>query len=119
MRRVRIWYLIAANGILSTRHPEIFARHQSDARQAQDYDACVGCAVCARGTPPPLPMTNIRYLSKDFESPMVVWVFGDDVATVLWNKTGDDLLIQMIRPRLFGYHLLVRHYAALKATAKL
>jgi len=33
-----------------------------------------------------LPNTKFRYLPKEFDSPMVLWVFGDKVATVIWDE---------------------------------
>jgi predicted transcriptional regulator len=33
-----------------------------------------------------LPLSTVKYLPKVFASPMVVWIFGDHVAHVLWHK---------------------------------
>jgi hypothetical protein len=33
-----------------------------------------------------LPDTESRYLPKEFLSPMVIWVFGNKVAHVIWDS---------------------------------
>jgi len=38
-------------------------------------------------------LSDVMYLPKEFESPMTVWVFGDYVASVMWNDPQTAFLI--------------------------
>ena len=33
-----------------------------------------------------LPRTHVRYLPEQFDSPNVIWVFGNKVAHILWES---------------------------------
>lgn len=108
-------YLIAANGIPYTRYPELYAKF-TRGRVKKNISMHVVAVPSVRGTAfAKLPKMIIRYLSKDFESPMVVWVFGNYVATVLWNWPVTICLIND-QATADSYR---QHYNALKATAKL
>jgi len=41
------------------------------------------------------PNTQVRYLPKEFNSPMVIWIFGDNVANILW----DDEIVYLTQNR--------------------
>ncbi len=115
LREEKDLYMIAANGVLSVRYQETFASFNRQ-RIKKNIAFHVLAVPSARQTPlASLKLAQVRYLSKDFESPMVVWVFGEYVATVLWNK---PVTIFLIHDQMTADYYR-QHFAALKVTARL
>ena len=79
-------YLIAANGHLLRDHKEFYEEFTSQ-RVQHSISLHAFAIESVRGTPfASLPRAHFKYLSEDFGSPMVVWIFGETVAHVLFQK---------------------------------
>jgi hypothetical protein len=79
-------YLIGANGWLFSKYPRV-AKAFEEKRMAAGIKRHHLSIEKTRNTFfNKLPNTEARYLPKEFDSPMVIWVFGDKVATVLWDE---------------------------------
>lgn len=61
-----------------------------------------------------LPLCNIKYLPQEFASPMVIWIFGDYVASVLWQ---DPETITLIKDEKMAKSYL-DYYKALERLSK-
>jgi len=85
-------YLIGANGWLPFTHSKYFPdfeRIRVEAGITRHHLAIEE----TRGTPfSKLKKLKVRYLPKEFSSPMIIWIFGDYVAQVLW----DDQIVFMV-----------------------
>ena len=85
-------FLIGANGWLPFTSSEYFPnleKRRVDAGITRHHLAIEK----TRGTPfSKLKKLNVRYLPKEFSSPLVIWIFGDHVAQVLW----DDQIVFMV-----------------------
>jgi sugar-specific transcriptional regulator TrmB len=79
-------YLIGANASILNTHPEYFKewdKRRVDAgikRHHLSIEKTRGMQFNS------LPNSQVRYLPEEFDSPMVIWVFGNKVAQVLWDK---------------------------------
>ncbi|UCC91895.1 MAG: hypothetical protein JSV39_01330 [Candidatus Aenigmatarchaeota archaeon] len=79
-------YLIGANGWLPFTHSDYFPGFEKRRVEAGITRHHVAIEE-TRGTPfSRLKKLKVRYLPKEFSSPMVIWVFGDYVAQVLWDE---------------------------------
>ncbi len=86
-------YLIAANGHLSVNYPDYYKEFTKQ-RVKQGIQLHALAVNRARNTPfARLPWSTFHYLPDGFESPMVVWIFGNTVANVLFNKPETVFLI--------------------------
>lgn len=78
-------YLIAANGAVMQSHPKTF--EQFNAKRIQKnmmYYMLANESI--RGSDfTRLFLSQVKYLPKSFESPMVVWICGNLVANILWE----------------------------------
>ncbi len=80
-------YLIAATGNILTTHPEYY-KEFTKKRKAAGIELHALANESVRYTPFANTFaTTVSYLPPEFESPMVVWVFGDYVANVLWSDS--------------------------------
>jgi sugar-specific transcriptional regulator TrmB len=79
-------YLIGANGTITKTHKDYFK--DFDARRAEKGIRRHHLSIEeTRDTEfNNLPNSEVHYLPKEFSSPMIIWVFGNKVAQVLWNK---------------------------------
>ncbi len=59
-------------------------------------------------------LTEVKYLPSEFGSPMVVWIFGNYIAHVLWHEPQNIFLLQ--NPKVAEYYR--NYYEALKKIAK-
>lgn len=79
-------YLIAATGNILETHPEYY-KEFTKKRKALGIELHTLANESVRGTPFANTFaTSMFYLPPEFESPMVVWVFGDYVANVMWSS---------------------------------
>ena len=79
-------YLIGANGMLFDHHRTFFLEfdRQRIARNIQRHHLAL-----EKTRKHPInqqPDTEVRYLPGEFGSPVVIWLFGDTVATLLWDE---------------------------------
>ncbi|MCW1930624.1 MAG: helix-turn-helix domain-containing protein [Candidatus Kerfeldbacteria bacterium] len=95
--------LIAANGAIMQSHPQYYVQFTQQ-RIARDIKMNILANESMRGSAfAQLPLSRVRYLPKEFESPMVIWVFGEYVAHVLWQEpqkifiTHDTIVAQSYR----------------------
>lgn len=80
-------YLIAATGTILKMHAEYYAEF-TKRREALGIHLHMLANESTRGLPwTRLPLSTIAYLPPEFEGPMVVWVFGDYVANVIWQES--------------------------------
>jgi len=79
-------YLIGANGTITKTHKDYFK--DFDARRAEKGIRRHHLSIEETKDSEfnNLPNSEVQYLPKEFSSPMVIWVFGNKVAQVLWNK---------------------------------
>lgn len=108
-------YLIAANGAILENYSGYYKAFTQQ-RVKQGIHLYMLANESIRNTElTKLPNSTAAYLPKEFESPMVVWVFGDYVANVLWQRklriflTKDASVAESYR----------QYYSALKKIAKL
>lgn len=86
-------YLIGANGVLLKSRPDYYKQF-TQRRKERFIPLHILAVESVRGTPfAKLPFSDIHYLPEGFESPMVVWVFGDYVAHALWHEPETVFLI--------------------------
>lgn len=79
-------YLIGANGMILKKHMQLFNTLEKR-REKTDIKRHHLAIEKTRGMPiNNLPRTNVRYLPEHFDSPNVIWVFGNKVAQVLWES---------------------------------
>lgn len=87
-------YLIAATGTILQTHAEYYAAFTTR-RVARGIHLHMLANASTRGLPwAQLPFSTIAYLPPEFEGPMVVWVFGDYVANVIWHESPRVFLTQ-------------------------
>ncbi|HAU66487.1 TPA: hypothetical protein DCW61_04015 [Candidatus Uhrbacteria bacterium] len=86
-------YLIGANGFI----PKIFPLCESTFTKRREENGLhlhMLTREQVHGTPfSRLPLSSVKYLPSHFESPMVIWIFGDYVAHVLWQEPQTGFLI--------------------------
>jgi sugar-specific transcriptional regulator TrmB len=86
-------YLIGANGGLPKLFPAFFGNFEKRRVEAGITRHHLAIEE-TRGTPfSKLKKLKVRYLPKEFSSPLVIWIFGDHVAQVLW----DDQIVFMTK----------------------
>jgi len=89
----RDWYLIAAQGQIIRTQSEYYSEF-TQRRLKQQIPMHVLATDDARGKQIIAhAATSIRFLPNTFASPMVVWVFGDHVANILWHEPETIFLI--------------------------
>lgn len=107
-------YLIAATGNILTTHPEYY-KEFTKKREALGIELHTLANESVRNTPFARTFaTSVSYLPPEFESPMVVWVFGDYVANVLWSDSPRVFLTED-RKTADAYR---KYYEALKNIAR-
>ncbi len=86
-------YLIGANGLLFDRYQKFFK--QFDAERVKRKIKRHHLALERTRNQPinTQPNMQVRYLPKQFGSPLVIWIFGNKVANILWD-TEDIYLIE-------------------------
>ncbi len=85
-------YFIGANFSVLKTHSETF-KEMSSRFSKSGLKMHVLCQESARDVDKFLEKENdLRYLPKEFNSPMVIWVFGNKVAHVLW----DELIVTIV-----------------------
>lgn len=85
-------YFIGANFSVLKTHSDKF-KEMSNRFSKSGLKMHVLCQESAREVDKFLEKDNdIRYLPKEFNSPMVIWVFGNKVAHVLW----DELIVTIV-----------------------
>lgn len=106
-------YLIAANGSIMRSHPKYYEAFTKQ-RIKKGIHLHMLANTSIRGSIfTQLPHSSVRYLPKEFESPMVVWVFGEYVANVLWNEP-QKIFITHDAKTADAYR---QYYAALESSA--
>ncbi|MDO8661267.1 MAG: hypothetical protein Q7K43_05230, partial [Candidatus Woesearchaeota archaeon] len=86
-------YKLGVNGVLHDRYNAYFFEFEKK-RISRGINLFNLSLERTRGKPINLrPNTKVRYLPKEFDSPLVIWIFGDTVANILW----DTELIHIIR----------------------
>lgn len=107
-------YLIAATGTILSVYPEPYQQF-TQKRVEQGIHLYALANESVRRTPfAKLPNSTIAYLPPEFESPMVVWVFGDYVANVLWEKP-EKIFLTHDKRVAESYR---QYYSALKKISK-
>jgi hypothetical protein len=85
-------YFIGANFSVLKTHSDKF-KEMSSRFSKTGLKMHVLCQESARQVDKFLEKDNeVRYLPKEFESPMVIWIFGNKVAHVLW----DELIVTIV-----------------------
>ncbi|MBU0615103.1 MAG: hypothetical protein KJ601_03340 [Nanoarchaeota archaeon] len=85
-------YLIGANSAITKTHPKYFQEwdkkraEQGIRRHHLSTEDTKGSDFNS------LPNSEVHYLPKEFKSPMVIWVFANKVAHVLW----DDMIVFLV-----------------------
>src|SRR3989339_327683 len=79
-------YLIAATGTILRTHPKYYETFTRRRKQLGINIHMLANESIRGSAATKLPATTISYLPPEFESPMVVWIFGDYVANVLWEE---------------------------------
>ena len=80
-------YLIGAGGKFLETHPEYY-KEFTKRRKELRINIHALAQHWVRGTAfTKTPAVRMKYLPESFGNPMVVWVFGDYVAHVLWHET--------------------------------
>lgn len=107
-------FLLYANGRVLNNDADTYAAFTAE-RKERGIDIHALAVPEVRDTPfAGIPFKTIKYLSEEFASPMVVWVFGDYVANVLWNVPQTIYLIH--DKKTANYYR--KHFEALKKIAK-
>lgn len=107
-------YLIGANGSIMKSHNE-FYKTFTEERVKKQIRLSMLAVESVRGTEfSRLPLSSVRYMPQAFESPMVVWIFGDYVAHVLWHEP--QHVTVMYNKNIAEYYR--RYYEALKLLSK-
>ena len=108
-------YLIAATGSIMKTHPEYYQKFTKQREAAGIKLRMLANESIRDSAFTKLPLSQVRYLPPVFESPMVVWIFGDYVANVLWQEPQRVFLTQD-KNIADSYR---QYYHALEKTAKL
>lgn len=87
-------FLIGATGTIMENHYEYYLNDFTKRRVKMGLKIKMLANQSRRGKPfTRLPECVVKYLPDNFESPMVIWVFGDYVANVLWHNPETIFLI--------------------------
>ncbi len=86
-------YLIGANGILMKNNPDFFNEFEERRMNAGIKRYHLAIEKTRKTSFGKLQNLNVRYLPEEFSSPMVIWIFSDYVAQVLW----DDQIVFMTK----------------------
>jgi len=87
-------YLIGATGTIMENHKDYYLNDFTKRRVGAGLKINMLANQSRRGKPfTQLPNCAVKYLPVNFESPMVIWVFGDYVANVLWHNPETIFLI--------------------------
>ena len=109
-------YLIGATGTIASTHPEYYRDFtKRRATKGIRMHALANEYTRQSGAFTRLPLTDVRYLPKAFASPMVIWIFGDTVAQVLWREPQTIFLLHDAQTA--DYYRT--YYRALEAVAKI
>ncbi len=108
------WYVIAGRGQIMKTHPEYYPdfikrRHERGIKMHLLATESVRGSGITKQEP-----ESLRYLPESFASPMAVWIFGDNVAHVLWHEP--ETIFLMHDAKTAEYYRA--YYHALEATAK-
>ena len=107
-------YHIAATGMILKTHPEYYASFtQRRAKKGMQFHVLANDNIRG-GQLETLPLTDVKYLPKAFASPMVVWIFGDYVANVLWHEP--EIIFLIHDAKTADYYR--QYYHALEAVAR-
>ena len=79
-------YLLGANGLLYTQRPEYFEAFEKKRLAASIQRFHLSISETRGLDFNTLPKTQVKYLPKEFSSPLVIWIFGEYVANILWEK---------------------------------
>lgn len=79
-------YLIGANGMLFDKYPKIADLFEKSRVAVKIRRHHLSIDRTRNHILNKLPNTEVRYLPREFDSPIVIWVFGDKVATVFWDE---------------------------------
>jgi len=79
-------YLLGANGWLIDKYKDIFEDFEKRRAITKAKRVHLSIEKTRGKLLNKLPNTDVRYLPKEFDSPMVIWIFGDKVATVMWDE---------------------------------
>ena len=106
-------YLIAATGNIIRTHREYY-QDFTRRRAEKNIHLHILANEETRGGPiMNLPLTSGKFLPKAFASPMVIWIFGDYVAHVLWHEP--ETIFLMHNSETASYYR--QYYAALEKIA--
>ena len=79
------FYIIGANGMLLKNHMKIFNELEKQRVKTKIKRYHLAIEKTRGSLLNKLPNTEARYLPGHFDSPNVIWVFGNKVAQVLWE----------------------------------
>lgn len=79
-------YLLGANGWLIDKYKDIFEDFERKRAITKAKRIHLSIEKTRGKLLNNLPNTEVKYLPKEFDSPMVIWIFGDKVATVMWDE---------------------------------
>lgn len=86
-------YLVGANGAIMNTHKEYYADF-TKRRIKKNIKLHMLAHESVRGSElSKLFLSEVHYLPPSFESPMVIWIFGDYVANVMWSDPQTIFLI--------------------------
>lgn len=107
-------YHIAATGAILKTHPDYYADFTRRRVEKGLHLRMLANEETRGGKLHTLPLSEVKYLPKSFASPMVIWIFGDTVAHVLWREPETVFLIHDAQTA--DYYRT--YYKALEAVAK-
>lgn len=79
-------YLIGANGALFKNYPGYFNEFDSRRVELGIKRHHLSIEDTRNMIINKVPLTDVKYLPREFKSPMVIWIFGDKVAQIIWDK---------------------------------
>ncbi len=79
-------YLIGSNGFIDIRYPEYFAKYNEKRIKKNITIHHLAIPETAGTDFLKPPLLKVRFLPTNFASPLVVWIFSDTVAQVLWEQ---------------------------------
>lgn len=80
-------YLIGANGMFMTRYLEYFAKWEARRIQKGFKKYMLAIPAVRHTDFVKTQLTETRYLPSTFSSPLAIWISGDTVAHILWEKS--------------------------------
>ncbi len=94
LKEKRDLYLLGANAEIFRRDPPLFEDFERKRIQVGIKRHHLSIEETRGSGFNKLPLLDVKYLPPEFSSPLVIWIFGDYVANVLWEKEVQGFLIK-------------------------